>query len=240
MNPVPSVAYSPIISIVTIFPSLKKTKFIPFAVSSGRIKQPSKELRERFFLLHFSGILYNRDVSDYSDIRRRIQRSCFYCLFNFPLLTRPALWLTHISWHPLFYSRLLNYIASLYPRRQRLSEIDYFKTLNNTIFTLCPTSPLNLISTRLFEVMASGSIPLMETTADLELIDVNISKILSNYKIKSVKNLLADLNRKNIDLLQDHANSLQASVLHNHTWADRAALIRTFLLASREHDPIDS
>jgi hypothetical protein len=205
----------------------KKTVFVPFAVSRDRIPVHVGKLAHRQNLLHFSGILFNR-YTRHSHFRLSAQERIYYCLGNFPLFLKLKYLGKRISWHPLFTSVILNKLINLIPGRKRLSEADYFSALSNSIFVLCPASPLNLISTRLFEAISAGSIPLLETCADIALIDSDMATILSKYEISSVRfdlDRLLDQVGLNIKTLEYDSYLLTKLVRDKHTWSNRISLI---------------
>lgn len=200
-----------------------RSVFLPLACSFKSInKKRFKRLSDRKYDLYFSGILQNWDRKEtQGDLRKKIQAELFYCLYDFPILKKFKYSNLEIYWKPFYKSRIKN-IFSDFLHGKRLNQKDYFKKLADSKCVLHTSSPIGIISTRVFEAVGSGAIGLFseESNADVVLkdrihflnfstIDDLISKI---YKIK---------NNVKFSSIQKIADQGRAHIENEHTWKNR-------------------
>mgnify|MGYP000347608727 CR=1 FL=1 len=200
-----------------------KSVFLPLACSFTSIsKKRFKRLSDRKYDLYFSGILQNWDRREtQGDLRKRIQAELFYCIYDFPLLRKFKYWNLEIYWKPFYKNRIKNIISN-FLHGKRLNQKDYLNKLANSKCVLHTSSPIGIISTRVFEAVGSGAIGLFseESNADVVIkdqihflsfstIDDFISKI---YKIKSTSKFSS---------IQKIADQGRLYIENEHTWKNR-------------------
>ena len=135
--------------------------FLPLACSYENMsKYRKRKLKDRKYDLFFSGILQNWNFQEsQNDIRKKIQIELFYCLFDFPIFKKYKYRDLNIYWKPFYKSRIKNLLSNLF-YNERLSQKKYFDTLANSKCVLHTSSPIGIISTRIFEALGSGAIGL--------------------------------------------------------------------------------
>ena len=138
-----------------------KSIFLPLACSDKNISPfREKKLENRKYDLFFSGILQNWNFKNaQGDLRKRIQNELFYCVFDFPILKRFKHKRLNIYWKPFYKNRIKN-ILSDFLHNKRLNQKDYFNALSDSKCVLHTSSPIGIISTRVFESLGSGSVGL--------------------------------------------------------------------------------
>ena len=200
-----------------------RSSFLPLACSFRSISEKRfKKLSDRKYDLYFSGILQNWDRREtQGDLRKKIQAELFYCIYDFPLLQKIKYWNLAIYWKPFYKNRIKN-IFSDFLHGKRLNQKDYFNKLANSKCVLHTSSPLGIISTRVFEAVGSGAIGLFsdESNADevikdqihflnFSSIDDFISKI---YRVKKSSNFSS---------IQNIADQGRIYIENQHTWKNR-------------------
>ena len=143
---------------------------IPFGFAERKLFRGSES---RIFDLTFTGIMQNQTAkSIQSDIRLRIMRRLFFCLGDLPIAKRRAISDKNIFWRGLprktrdekiYTYRALKTIFAKYGYKH-LPEKEYFLLLAQSKLVLCTDSPLGLVSPRVYEAMASGSVVFCENS----------------------------------------------------------------------------
>ena len=116
------------------FEELNKTsissRFLPLACSYENISNMRyRKLEERKYDLFFSGILQNWDHKHMqTDLRKKIQRELFHCIYDFPLLKKLKYWNLNIYWKPFYKIGLRIYFLILY------MEEDYHRKIISIFF----------------------------------------------------------------------------------------------------------
>ena len=205
-----------------------KSKFLPLACSK-KIKSNNiyKKLSDRKYDLYFSGILQNWDNKEkQGDLRKKIQKELFYCIHDFPLLKKLKYRKLKVYWKPFYKSRIKNKLSN-FLHGKRLSQDDYFNTLSDSKCVLHTSSPMGIISTRVFEALGSGAIGLFseESNANFLFKDnvhfvsfSNIDDLI--YKIYQIKKSSA------FSSFQEIANRGLKYIDNNHTWKNRVLKFR--------------
>ena len=212
------------------FPSFNKTNiksvFLPLACSNKNISRDRIiKLKDRKYDLFFSGILQNWNFKEsQSDLRKKIQRELFYCISDFPVVKKLKYKNLKIYWKPFYKNRIKN-ILSNFLHGKRLNQIDYFNKLANAKCVLHTSSPIGIISTRIFEALGSGSIGLFSNKSNADVIFrdnihfLNFSTINDLIeKIYSVKSSI------NFSSYQDIADNGRECVEKYHTWKNRVSI----------------
>ncbi len=201
------------------------SKFLPLACSYVNVSQDkNRKLEDRKYDLFFSGILQNWNFRDkQNDLRKKIQFELFYCFFDFPLIKKFKYWNLNIYWKPFYKNRFKNIISDLL-HGKRLSQKDYFRILSDSKCVLHTSSPIGIISTRVFESLGSGAIGIFSSDSNADIIFENGIHFLSFFSIKSfIYNLYLVKNSKGNSKFQIIANSGRELVENKHTWKNRVA-----------------
>ena len=202
-----------------------KTIFLPLACSYKNLNINSdKKLVERKYDLFFSGILQNWNFKNLqSDLRKQIQFELFYCIFDFPILKKIKYWNLRIYWKPFYKNRIKNIISDLL-HGKRLSQKDYFKILSNSKSVLHTSSPIGIISTRVFESLGSGALGLFSSDSQADFIFKKNIHFISFSGVKDfIVNLYLIKNSKSNSKFQRIADEGRNFVQKNHTWKNRVA-----------------
>lgn len=112
--------------------------------------------------LGFSGILQNPTPGNQSDLRVRIMQELFECDGDLPIRPRADYQALRVVFNALprdADSRRRNDALKIY---RRLSTPEYAQFVRSARIFLCTKSPANLVSPRIFECLASATIPLVE------------------------------------------------------------------------------
>ncbi len=178
----------------------KKTKtkfrFLPFAYDDNNFYYSQKK---RKYDLAFSGILQNsRKNKVQSDVRIRILKRLYFTLFNIPLMKRKNYKHLSIFWNSVpttFYGYILSRIFKTY---KFLDVKKYARIQRDSKIYLNSKSPMNLISPRYFENIASGCLVITEKNAELNKLlpkdsYLEFSNNLSNFD-KVLNNSLLKFN----------------------------------------------
>ena len=197
--------------------------FLPLACSYHNISNNrNKKLKDRKYDLFFSGILQNWNFrKTQPDLRKKIQLELFYCLFDFPILKKYKYRDLNIYWKPFYKNRIKNLLSNLF-HSKRLSQKDYFNTLANSKCVLHTSSPLGIISTRIFEALGSGAIGLFSENSNSNIIFKNNKDYLAFYSIKDlIDKVYLVKNSLDKSKFQKIADSGRKHVEKKHTWKNR-------------------
>jgi spore maturation protein CgeB len=161
-----------------------KFKYLPFAFDDNFFNFSKKK---RKYDLAFSGLLQNPGgYNVQSDIRIRILKRLYYTFFNIPLLKKKKYRHLSIFWNTIptgFIGKVLSKIFKTYKFLDKKSYSDIQK--NSKVYLNCK-SPLNLVSPRYFENIASGCLIFTEKNDELKKVIPKFSYIefsndLSNF-----------------------------------------------------------
>lgn len=202
-----------------------RSLFLPLACSYENISNMRfRKLEERKYDLFFSGILQNWDHKHMqSDLRKKIQLELFYCIFDFPLLKKFKYWDLNIYWKPFYKNRFKN-IFSNFIHGKRLSQKDYFNILSNSKCVLHTSSPLGIISTRVFEALGSGAIGMFAFDSKVDIIFEDGIHFVSFSRINDLIDKIYLIRKSKGDSkYQKIANSAREFVEKKHTWKNRVA-----------------
>ena len=159
-----------------------------------------------------------------NDLRKKIQFELFYCIFDFPILKKLKYWNLNIYWKPFYKNRFKNLISDFF-HGKRLSQKDYFNVLSNSKCVLHTSSPLGIISTRVFESLGSGAIGMFSNDSNADKIFEEGNHYLSFSKIgEFTNNLYLIKNAKGNSKFQRIADKGRELVENEHTWKNRVAL----------------
>lgn len=203
-------------------------KFLPLACSYKNIsKSRKKKLKDRKYDLFFSGILQNWNFrKSQPDLRKKIQFELFYCFFDFPILKKFKYKDLNIYWKPFYKSRIKNLLSNLL-HSKRLSQKDYFNTLANSKCVLHTSSPLGIISTRVFETLGSGAIGLFSKNSNANIIFQNNIDYVAFDSIKDlIKKVYLVKNTFGKSKYQKIADSGRKQVEKKHTWKNRVEIFK--------------
>ena len=204
------------------------SRFLPLACSYENISNyRNKKLKDRKYDLFFSGILQNWNFKkSQTDLRKKIQLELFYCLFDFPILKKYKYRDLNIYWKPFYKNRIKNFLSNLL-HSKRLSQKDYFNTLTNSKCVLHTSSPLGIISTRVFEALGSGSVGLFSSNSNANIIFKNDIDYVAFYSIKDLlKKVYLVKNSLEKSKFQNIADSGRKNVEDNHTWKNRVEIFK--------------
>ena len=204
------------------------SRFLPLACSYENIsKYRKRKLKDRKYDLFFSGILQNWNFEkSQNDLRKRIQTELFYCFFDFPILKKYKYSDLNIYWKPFYKSRIKNLISNLL-HSKRLNQKDYFNTLTNSKCVLHTSSPIGIISTRIFEALGSGAIGLFSRNSNADIIFKENIDYISFDSIRDLINKVYLVKRTiNHSKFQTIADFGREHVELKHTWRNRAAFFK--------------
>ena len=201
-----------------------KSIFLPLACNINKLSNlRNRKLSERKYDLYFSGILQNWDQrKSQSDLRKKIQNELFYCLYDFPILKKLKYWNLRIYWKPFYKNRIKNVISN-WLHGKKLDQKNYFDTLTNSKCVLHTSSPIGIISTRVFEALGAGAIGLYSDSSNADVIFKNMVHFVSFSEIKDlIEKIYLIKSNSQSSKFQQIANKGREFVENNHTWNDRA------------------
>lgn len=163
-----------------------KTQFeyLPFAFDESKFFNTNKK---RKYDLAFSGVLQNsRKKKIHSDIRIRILKRLYFTLFDIPLFKKKKYKHLSIFWNSVPTSILGKILSKIFKTYNFLDLKTYSQLQRNTKVYINCKSPMNLISPRYFENIASGCIVITEKNNELKkllpkLSYIEFSKGLENF-----------------------------------------------------------
>ncbi len=159
-------------------------KYLPFAYDDELFYFSKKK---RKYDLAFSGVLQNiRGNKVQSDIRKRILKRLYYLIFEIPLIKRKEYRHLSIFWNSIPTSFVGRILCKIFRTHKFLNMKEYSKIQKNSKIYINCKSPLNLISPRYFENIASGCLVMTEKNNELKKLLPNSSYIefsndLSNF-----------------------------------------------------------
>ena len=107
---------------------------------------------------------------------------------------------------------------------RRLCQTDYFNILSNSKCVLHTSSPLGIISTRVFEALGSGAIGIFASDAKVDVIFEEGKHFISFSRIKDfIKTIYLVKKSKSNSKYQKIADSSREFVEKKHTWKNRVA-----------------
>jgi spore maturation protein CgeB len=204
-----------------IWQSKTKTKFkyLPFAYDENLFNFFENK---RKYDLAFSGVLQNpRGNSLQSDIRVRILKKLYYTFFDIPLFKKKKYRHLSIFWNSVPKNFIGQILSRIFKTHKFLDIKSYSQIQKNSKIYLNCKSPLNLISPRYFENIASGCLVMTEKNNELKKLLPNLSYIeffndLSNFdKVLSKSINLFDSSKKK---RKDYAKIIKKK----HSWHVRS------------------
>lgn len=200
-----------------------RSVFLPLACSYKRIgKKRFQKLFERSYDLYFSGILQNWDRKEtQGDLRKRIQNELFYTIYDFPVLKKFKYRNLKIYWKPFYKSRLKNILSDFF-HGKKLNQLEYFNNLAESKCVLHTSSPLGIISTRVFEALGSGAVGLFSEDSNANVLFENKVHYVSFSKIEEfILKVYQIKNSTRSSLFQEIADTGRKYVEDEHTWKNR-------------------
>lgn len=191
--------------------------FWPFAVDPT-LFQPavSKNIH-----LGFSGILRNPTFpDDQSDVRLRVQRHFFHHLGPFRGPVRKDMKDIRIWWNSFTGERPVDMIQKVLTPQKRLDQAAYARTLGSAFAWLNGPSPMDLVSPRYFECMASETLVLTPHFSALDRIIPSDHFVDFSSPTELLEKLRFYLSHpSDAQAITNHARE---TVLGEHTWLHRA------------------
>ena len=206
--------------------------FVPLACDKNKLsKYRFRKLSERKYDLYFSGILQNwAHTSLQSDLRKKIQSEIFYCIDDIPLIKKIKYWNLKVYWKPIYKSRLKNFISN-YLHGKKLDQKEYFNKLSDSKCVLHTSSPIGIISTRVFEGIAAGAIGLYSDQSNADVIFKDQEHFLNFSSTNDfIKKVYLVKNAKNPSYFQIIADNGRKLVENKHCWINRIDFLKKALL----------
>lgn len=200
-----------------------KSIFLPLAFSSRHMsKNNNKKLSLRKYDLYFSGILQNWDRKEtQGDLRKKIQNELFHCFYDFPFLKKFKYRSLKIYWKPFYKNRIKN-ILSNFLHGKKLDQVDYFNKLADSKCVLHTSSPIGIISTRVFEAVGSGALGLFSKESNAsEVLEDNVHFLSFTRIDEFIYKLYQVKNTHKLSLFQKIADRGRMYILNEHTWKNR-------------------
>ena len=201
----------------------KNLIFLPLAFKKKRFqKKKLKDIKERKYDLFFSGILRNWNFpNSQSDLRRRIQNELFFSLFDIPIIKKFKYRKLKIYWKPFYKSSIKNKI-SRFLHGARLSDKDYFHKLENSKCVLHTSSPMGIISTRIFETLGAGALGVFSEDSNAKVLFKNKKHYV---EFDNVENFISSIyqikNISNAKYFQSIAHNGYNEAHFKHNWGSR-------------------
>jgi hypothetical protein len=141
-------------------------KYLPFAYDD---KFFSFSEKKRKYDLAFSGVLQNsRGNSVQTDVRIRILKKLYYTIFDIPLFKKKKYRHLSIFWNSIPTNFLGQILSRIFKTHKFLDIKSYSQVQKNSKIYLNCKSPLNLISPRYYENVASGCLIITEKNNELK------------------------------------------------------------------------
>ena len=205
-------------------------RFLPFAYDDKYFLY--SETKKKYDLA-FSGVLQNYHGNKVqSDIRIRILKRLYYTVFEIPLFKKKKYRHLSIFWNSIPTTFIGQILSKIFKTYSFLDIKTYAKVQKNSKLYLNCKSPLNLISPRYFENIASGCLIITEKNKELKRF---FSKFLYNEFSNDLSNfdqiLYSSLNAyKNSKKKRKSAAKL---IKKKHSWDFRAKstlkIIKSFI-----------
>lgn len=186
----------------------------------------------KIYDLTFTGILRNPHFPDMqSDFRVRVQKQLFYCVGDLKIQKRIQHMKLRLYWQARPVSKWANRMNPYISKVVDLSVSEYAKLLNRSRICLNSLSPMDLISPRYFESMATRCLVLCQESHLYEgLFEVDKHCI-------TIKDDLSDFRQKldyclnETDAISDVIENAYQHVLAHHTWKKRIEQFSENILA---------
>ena len=178
-----------------------KFKFLPFGYDDNYFFYLQKK---RKCDLAFSGVLQNSRKNEVqSDVRIRILNRLYFTIFNIPLYKRKKYKHLSIYWNSIPTTFLGQILSKIFKTYKFLNIKQYAKIQKNSKIYINSKSPMNLISPRYFENIASGCYVISEKNNELKKFlpkfsYSEFSNDLSNFDHVLDKSLAKFNNSKNL------------------------------------------
>ncbi len=193
--------------------------FWPFAVDQKRFKDYG--LKKEYDLT-FVGILRNiKNPQTQTDVRLKTQKHLYYCINDLRLFKKPKYNNLNFFWRGLPSSKVISIISKIIYGPSRYYFQDYYDLLNKTTICFNALAPLDLVSPRYYESMASKCLVLCQQSDVYKgLFEdgkhcITFKNDLSNFDEKLFYYLNNNEERKKIIENAHH------HVLNHHTWEKR-------------------
>ncbi len=197
-------------------------KFLPFAYNKNYFFFSDKKRR---YDLAFSGVLQNsRKGKVQSDIREKILNRLYFTLFQIPLFKRKKYRHLSIFWNSIPNSFIGYILSRIFKTYKFLSIKKYAQIQRDTKLYINSKSPMNLISPRYFENIASGCYILTEKNNYLSKL---LPKISYNEFANDLSNFDQVLNETLMEFNKSKNNRRKNSNLikKKHNWNIRVQTV---------------
>ena len=200
-------------------------------------KIKSKNLNERKYDLFFSGILKNWNYPELQkDIRLEIQKEIFFCISDMPILKKFKYRKLKIYWKPFYRNRFKNKFSN-FIHGKRLSQNDYQTLLEDSKVIIHTSSPLGIISTRIFEALGSGALGFFSADSNASILFKKNTHYLEFKDLQDFKKTFKNIYKKsNLDRLQQIANRSRDLVKKEHSWNKRIEYLIKVLSLEKKDD----
>lgn len=197
-------------------------KFLPFAYENNHFYNSEKK---RKYDLAFSGVLQNsRKNKVHSDIRIRILKRLYFTLFNIPLFKRKKYRNLSIFWNSIPNNFLGLVLSKIFKTYKFLNVRQYARIQRNTKVYLNSKSPMNLISPRYFENIASGCFVITEKNNELKKFIPKSSYLeFSNNLLDFDEILFRSIEKSNFSRKIFNKNS--KLIKKKHSWNRRVRIV---------------
>lgn len=170
--------------------------FWPFGYASNRYHLGESN---RVIDLGFSGLLQNSNAgANQTDIRARIQKNVFFSILDIPLRRKPMYRGYNIYWNSISRSAVGRRLGTVVGKRRWLEPEEYANLLRNTKVFINTPSPVDLVSPRVLECMASGAVVFCQESEQFKRM------FPSNTYVAFAADL-SDFNRKLTELIVNNA-----------------------------------
>ena len=199
-----------------------KFLFVPFAFDQNRFgnNQITKNID-----IGFSGILQNLNKNSHqSNIRIKIMNIFFKTIINLPIYKRNKYKNLNILWNTIPPQSFSQFISKIFRIYKKIPDEEYSLILSKSKIFINTLSPMNLISPRFFECMASRAIILCEESQIYQ-------KIFPNHICITFKSNMSDFEEKLEFIFNNYAKlyqdtlEIQNYAINNHTWDKRVELV---------------
>ena len=203
----------------SVYEKKTNTKFvqIPFAYSEEILEMKSNLVNKKFYDVCFTGILQNQNKKSFqSDIRLRIMKLFFHCLFDIPIIKKKKFKNIKIYWNTIPRFKIGKIIKKIFFKN--LNNDEYIEILQLSKISINTLSPISLISPRFFESAACNCYILCEESS-------LYADIFNDYQLFEFKKDLSDFETKLFELInkKENANTIKDHefFLNNHSWKNR-------------------
>jgi spore maturation protein CgeB len=207
----------------------KPFKYFPFAYDDKYFTFSSIK---RKYDIAFSGALQNKRGSKVqSDVRLRILNRLFYTLFDIPIIKRKKYRHLSIYWNSIPTTFIGYVLSKILKKYEFLNVKKYAEIQKKTKLYINCKSPLNLISPRYFENIASGCMVVTEKNSFLKKLIPKSSYVEFYNDLSNFDQLISD-SLKIFDSSKKKREVAAKIIQKNHNWNVRAKntlkIIKTF------------